>query len=171
MPSRQRPPRRRCARHLAAQALWLMLSHLDCQDRRSQVTRRFRMGVRSGGTSSYDGSSMVAETQFLRFIFPIKIANAAFRGDIGFYVHFTDIRCLESVHNRAWGPTQRRLFHQGCVNSFARAKSTRALLIFKTREMESFRRNLRRLNFLLLLSFSLSVIKCFKFYNYTILAN
>lgn len=81
MPSRQRPPRRRCTRHLAAHALWLMVNHWDCHDKRSQVTRWCRIGDRFDAISSYSGSSMVAGNDLSNFsiIFPSATIRTKFR--------------------------------------------------------------------------------------------
>jgi hypothetical protein len=69
IPSRHRPPLRCCAIHLAAHTLWFGVSHLDCQEKKSQVRRRCRTGARFDAASSYGGSSIIAETRYLEWTF------------------------------------------------------------------------------------------------------
>lgn len=49
------PPLRRLAKHLIAQAEWLMLSHFDCHDKTSHVTLRCRSS--SGSLESINSVS------------------------------------------------------------------------------------------------------------------
>jgi len=70
IPSRHRPPFRPWAIHLAAHTVWFGVSHLDCQEKKSQVRRRCRTGARFDAASSYGGSSIIAETRYLEWTFP-----------------------------------------------------------------------------------------------------
>lgn len=65
-PFLQLPPLRRWAKHLIAQAEWLMLSHFDCHDKTSHVTLR----CRSGSSGSLESINSVSGSIFSSSICP-----------------------------------------------------------------------------------------------------